>query len=658
MIIQTKIINDGGKVQPFVKLSGSKISQGVAFAQKGHILYYEVPEVKDIQVPEKAADIETEMNRFHEACQLIEQRRNNCPISKETKALEDFTPAYIDVTEDSVRKELANSNKSLEYVVKKLTLSYLKDIEALLDFMPHMRDNYGDAEDVGRALLESLGVNLFEDFLQENIKPGNRYVLITNHIAPNMCYLMSNTQISGIATEETSATGHSAVVIKALEIPLLTGINVQALKEVDSIFIHADDGYIKYNIIDPKMIEQLKELARNYELDKPKMIKILTEPSEFMDGTLFNLHTTVNIPQEISSNRVKLADGVGLIRTEKLFIDENFSPSFGRQIEVYESIIKMHPEATFRIFDVAEDKPLPFIKGKGRGTNIIRQNESVFTDQIAAMVHSGAKNILFPMISKDRDARFVLTKLFSKASDLLNSIHRLPEKVDFLANVNPHLMLETWDGLNNLPEILDELSQYANKKTTEDANKKTMEIQKKDISISLGWNDFSYDVCGEDRYIHDKSIVKFSLIKMLLIEESIKMVHDSGFNISICGAVNPPKDWAYLLYGMGIDKISISSDELAEVKNSLQERNIKKYEAFKIIISQQEEVVEFLKFIDEYSSEKTNKMDQLIEFMGTFRNGVSDDKNNEYQRLLQGASDAIERAFLDQTSFLSSSTYY
>ncbi|MDD5456604.1 MAG: aldolase/citrate lyase family protein [Candidatus Margulisbacteria bacterium] len=658
-----KIISTGITGKPHKstnKIHATAISPGLVFADKKDIFYYQVLSIQDIKLPEHLINadlgkrddkwVEKQIQLFCKAAAAIKEKANRCPtqIGHIKQTLSD--PGYIYITEERVRKKLEEERKSLPEVIKELTIDYLNEIKDLLEFQPYMKEGYYDAEALGLSLLEELGVNLFQNFMQLNLKKGQRPVLIVNRLSHDMCYLIQN-NISAVIAKENSGSGHPAIMVKAMGIPMITGVDIEDLKNVENVFVDANAGNVHYNL-EPKKVDMVLAEIEKFNIDKARSLHVMYKESKFLDGIPFQLAATINLMQELSYMQVTLADGIGLVRTEKILASIKQLPTFLQQKEIYRKIIDAFPEAMVRIFDVADDKPSEYIKGSGRGIDIIRQNEAFYINQLAAMISSGVKNILIPMVRDERDIRYIY-RIIKQAAKELDSENE-KEIFNKLESIKIHVMLETFKGTYNLKKIINELKQQM--AVLHNTRPDSAEVQKlmSETCISIGWNDFSNNVCSETRYVHDKKQAKFNFLKYLLIKDLFKLIKDEGLKTSICGEIQPLREAAYMLFGLGADKISVSSAEIVDLKEGMTLMNSQKFPEFFDLLQEMEPVKELLEFINlslGFVDGKSfiipgiteQKAEKLIEYLG--RKGVL--KKNRIQHISDEKLDSI-KTYLDE----------
>jgi phosphoenolpyruvate-protein phosphotransferase (PTS system enzyme I) len=303
---------------------------------------------------------------------------------------------------ERVKGHIRTKRKNAEHAVSEVYKEFESGFEKMLD--EYLKERARDIADIRRRLLDQLK-EVSPGFVckgQLHCRRGVGRVIVTEELSPNMIVNTDFTKVKGFVTEHGGSASHAAIIARALGIPAVSGIHgiMESVACGDEILVDGDSGTV---YLHPEAL-LLKELlppegphAAGAALQKtPKGMEVMANAS---------------IPEEIGVIREADADGIGLFRTEFLFIKAGRALTEEEQYAIYSGIAsKMEGRpVTFRLLDVGGDKPLPFLSMEPeanpylgwRGSRFLLGQPGLFATQIRALVRAAAHGkirILFPMV--------------------------------------------------------------------------------------------------------------------------------------------------------------------------------------------------------------------------------------------------------------------
>lgn len=514
---------------------------------------------KEMDIPVYKLDearIDSEKDRF--ATALVKTRQQLLSIRTDIanklgeKEAEIFD-AHLLVLEDEALiseslKELDESHYNIEYCFRKVFRRYL-DFFAQLDD-EFLRERAMDIKDVGRRVQR----NLVGDAGLNQAELTSSHILVVEDLTPSETANLDKTKILGIVTNAGGKTSHSAIMARSLGFPAVSGIGdiSDFVENEDIILIDGIDGFV---IIHPTEATLLR--YGKIELARKNIEKIFQESvhleSKTLDGQSFCLQANIDDISDIPAVLESGAEGVGLLRTENIFLRHNSFPDEDAQFEIYKTIleaIKPHP-VTIRTLDIGGDKKVndarfnfaeanPFL-GE-RGIRLCLNYPDVFKKQLRAILRASAfgnAQIMYPMISCEKEIELA-NAILKEAKDELRE-----ENQSFDENIKVGIMIEVPSAV-----LAADL------------------LAKKADFFSIGSNDLIQYLLAVDRLnnrvahlynpAHPAVIRAFSMI--------MEAAEKNDIPVSVCGEVAADPIYVPLLYGAGVRSLSSSPPCLPEKK--------------------------------------------------------------------------------------------
>lgn len=423
----------------------------------------------------------------------------------------------------------------------------IKQIEKKLLESPddYIRERAVDIEDVKHRVLR----NMINKKLISKIDPDS--IVIARNLTPADTILFSNRNLLGFATDLGGTNSHVALIARSLSLPAVVGMNdiSMNIKPEDYIII---DGYKGVVIKNPsqKTISKYENLIQRYSAFEKTLGEIEKVPTQTKDGKKIDLIVNLEFNKEIDYIITHAGCGVGLYRTEHMFLEDGEFPSEEVQYKQYKMIAeRLYPhEVVIRTFDIGGDKLLPDTQKEAnpflgwRGIRICLDKPDIFMDQLRAILRASQRRnirIMLPMISS-LDEIVKTKKLIAKAKAELKK-----KNISFDEKIQVGIMVE-------VPSVIFMADEYA---------------RQVDF-FSIGTNDLVQYILAVDR---DSTMVselyqKFHPSVLKAIKIAVDSSKRNKIRLSVCGEMAGDPIACLLLIGMGIDELSVETTTFLRIK--------------------------------------------------------------------------------------------
>ncbi len=562
------------------RLTGIGASEGVSI---GKVLLFIEEEMVIPEVKTADSTVESELTKLDEGLkksktQLIAIREKVKEKMGEDKAaifdghimlLEDED--LIMEVQDKIKGEGLPAAKALSDGIEE----YRAMISALED--PYLRERAADLQDIGKRWLKNiLGIKIKD---LSNLEPNT--VVVTYDLTPSDTAQLDLENCVGFITEIGGKTAHSAIMARSLELPAVVGVKgvLSEAKEGEAVVMDGEAGVLFLNPAED-IVKEYVEKKEKIKIEKEELKKLITEEAITPDGRKVDIWGNIGSPKDVDAVIEAGAAGVGLYRTEFLFMDSDHFPTEQEQYEAYRVVaekLKGKP-LTIRTMDIGGDKELPYLNLPKemnpflgyRAIRISLENKEMFKTQLRAILRAsqyGQIKIMYPMISSINEIR--------KANAILEECKKEldAEGKIYDANIKVGIMIET-------------------PSTAIIAYKFAKEVD----FFSIGTNDLTQYFLAVDRGNEMVSALYDSFNPAVLeaIQKVIDAAHDAGINVSMCGEFAGDRKATKLLLGMGLDSFSMSASSMLPVKKIVRSTNYVDAQKYRDIILQQntsEEVI-------------------------------------------------------------------
>ncbi|MGE4585474.1 MAG: phosphoenolpyruvate--protein phosphotransferase [Sphaerochaeta sp.] len=530
---------------------GIAASEGLA---KGKALVHHqasmVAEKQHILADGIAGELEKFRTALSTAKRTLEEH-NVRDITKESKEILEThlmmlqDPEYIQQIEAYISTNLVCAQWAVDSVTTDMVALLEKTEDALL------RERAVDFRDVSLYLIDAIkgkGSHRMEN-LDEDV------ILVADVLMPSELFAMDKTHVLGISLDGGGRASHVAILVRAFNIPtvLATGGASKTVKDGDEVIVDGTYGevFVRPDLMVSQMLDERFELWQQYEVELHQMADL---PSVTTDGHPVQLKANIQTSSEVDGIKALGACGIGLFRSEFLFMESLEHPSEQRQFEVYKQVVEsMAPNpVTIRTIDIGGDK---VVSGLGideknpilgwRAVRFCLSRKDIFTIQLRALLRAsvyGKLQIMFPMISGVEELNAVLHLLEHVKEECRT------EHIPFDPNVKVGTMIEV-PSAALCADIL----------------------AKKVDFFSIGTNDLIQYTIAVDRgnekiaYLYQP----FHPGVLRSIKMIVEMAHQNNIPVSLCGEMASDPLCSVLLAGLGMDELSMGSQSLLQVRKIL-----------------------------------------------------------------------------------------
>ena len=562
------------------RLTGIGASEGVAI---GKVLLFTEKEMVIPEVKDENSTIEAELTKLEDGLkksktQLIAIREKVKEKMGEDKAaifdghillLEDED--LIMEVEDKIKGEGLPAAKALHDGINE----YCEMISKLDD--PYLRERAADLQDIGKRWLKNLLGIRIKDL--SDLDPNT--VVVTYDLTPSDTAQLDLENCVGFLTEVGGKTAHSAIMARSLELPAVVGIKgvLNEVKEGETVIMDGEEGELFLDP-SPELIAEYVAKKEKLAAEKEELKKLISEEAVTTDGRKVDIWGNIGSPNDVDAVIASGATGIGLYRTEFLFMNSDHFPTEEEQYEAYKVVVqKMQGKpVTIRTMDIGGDKELPYLDLPKemnpflgyRAIRISLENKDMFKTQLKAILrasHYGQIKIMYPMISSVNEIRKA-NEILEECKNELDEIGQL-----FDRNIKVGIMVET-------------------PSTAIIAYKFAKEVD----FFSIGTNDLTQYFLAVDRGNEMVSALYNSFNPAVLeaIQKVIDAAHNAGISVSMCGEFAGDKKATKLLLGMGLDSFSMSASSTLQVKKIIRSSSYAEAQKYRDIILQQDTPAEVL----------------------------------------------------------------
>ena len=546
-------------------ISGILASPGVAFA-KALLLKEDPIVINNEQVAEE--NVEREVARFFEARSKSSQQLEAIKVmagktfGEEKEAIFE---GHIMLLEDEelesdivslIRDERFSAEKAIHHAIEQ----YASMMAELDD--PYLRERATDFRDIGTRLVKNaLGMEIVNlSTIDEEV------ILVAHDLTPSETAQINLNFVRGFVTDIGGRTSHTSIMARSLELPAIVGTNdiTARVKTGDFLVLDALHNQV---LINPEeaQVSKLRDAQAKFLAEKAELAKLRELPAETVDGHRVEVCANIGTIKDMDGAHRNGAEGVGLYRTEFLFMDRDALPSEEEQYHAYKEVADSMPDHPIivRTMDIGGDKELPYMKFPKemnpflgwRAVRIFFDRKDIMHTQLRAILRAsafGKLRIMFPMIISVEELRALKKEIAELKDELRSEGHAFDE------NIEVGVMIETPAAAIIARHLAKEADFFSI--GTNDLTQYTLAVDRGNEMISGLYNPLSPSVLN-------------------LIKQVIDASHAEGKWTGMCGELAGDDRASLLLLGMGLDEFSMSAISIPRVKQLVRSANFAEVKA-------------------------------------------------------------------------------
>ena len=549
-----------------LELQGIGVSRGIAIG-KAHILFHNQPDVREYLIP--AFEIEQEVDRMLNATkkarnQLMEIRKHipaNAPTDVasfiDTHILMLNDSSLTTVPSDMIRSRRCNAEWALQL-----------QRDALINVFNEMDDPYlrTRRDDVDHVVNRIHRILADEQVADHEIPDGRLkgHIIIAEDLTPADTVLMQHQGIAAFVTEHGGTTSHTTILARSLGIPAIVGIESvrRYIQDNELLVIDGELGTVIAGA-DEKTVNEYQQRLLKFKQHIASLSRYKSQITQTKDNKLIKLLANAELPDDIKMISNAGAEGIGLYRTEFLYMNRSTPPEEEEQLAAYRDVVEsIDAPVTIRTFDLGADKTVDGGRNIGQtttnpalGLRAIRlclSQPNMFRTQLRAILRAsafGKVKIMFPMISTQQELLQAQSQLKICKDELTR------EGLDFDPHIEIGVMIE-------IP-----------------ASAVCAEMFAKQVDfLSIGTNDLIQYTLAIDRiddqvnYLYDP--LHPAVLRLIYMTLQAGLKHN--INVSMCGEMAGDPRFTRLLLAMGLDTFSMHPNGILEIKQIINETDLGK----------------------------------------------------------------------------------
>jgi phosphotransferase system enzyme I (PtsI) len=540
-------------------LHGLGVSGGIAIGQ-AQLLSHATLEVAHLTLP--ARQLEKEVARFEKAvdrvrAELDELRGDLAESAAEMRAFIDVhalilqDPELVEEAKSLIRERGCNAEWALVQQMDAL----VKQFDAFDD--PYLRERKADVvQVVERVIKELMGRSGKIGRAAKGAKgvKEEEQIIVAHDLPPSDLISFKEHRFAAFVTDVGGATSHTAILARSMAIPAVVGLRGarEAIKDGELLIV---DGYRGVIIINPdeRVLEEYRLRKTQIELERSKLKRLKKAESLTLDDVRIELLANIELPDDVQAAKDNGADGIGLFRTEFLFLNRREVPSEDEQYEAYRKVVKgmAGKPVVIRTYDLGADKTFDQARSAinpalgRRGIRLSLSEPAMFGIQLRAILRAarfGPVRILIPMISNVQEVDATRAAIDRAREELRDRRVTYGEDIQL-------------GGMIEIPAAALALNMF---------------LKRLDF-VSIGTNDLTQYTLAIDRGDEEVADLYDSLhpAVLMLIAHTLAGGEKSGVPVSICGELAGNPKLTRLLLGMGLRHFSMHPSQILEVKQQI-----------------------------------------------------------------------------------------
>ena len=571
-------------------ISGIPASPGIVFGKA--LVLKEEKIVLDTQKI-KESQIDAEIARFYEGRSAAVEQLNSikdrayASLGEEKAAI--FEGHLMILEDEELEEEILDylrSNKVNAAVAANVIIDQQVAMLSEIDD-EYLKERAGDIRDIGNRLIKNiLGVHIV-DLGEIN----EEAILVVYDLTPSETAQLNLDKVLGFVTDIGGRTSHTSIMARSLELPAIVGTNnvTELVNTGDFLILDALNNAVYVNPSQDE-IQRLKTLQAKLAEEKAELAKLKDLPALTLDGHRVDVVANIGTIRDVEGAERNGAEGVGLYRTEFLFMDRDQLPTEEEQFIAYKEVVEaMNGNLVIlRTMDIGGDKELPYLNLPKemnpflgwRAIRIALDRREILNAQLRAVLRASAYGrlaVMFPMIISVEEIRELKSVIEELKVELRN------EGKDFDENIQIGVMVETPSAAVNAKFLAKEVDFFSI--GTNDLTQYTLAVDRGNELISHLYNPMSPSVLN-------------------LIKQVIDASHAEGKWTGMCGELAGDENATILLLGMGLDEFSMSAISVPRIKKLIRNVNYQDAKHLAEKALQQPTAAEIERLVDDFLAEK------------------------------------------------------
>jgi phosphoenolpyruvate-protein phosphotransferase (PTS system enzyme I) len=547
-------------------LHGLGVSGGIAIGHV-HLITSASLEVDHYQIP--AEFIAKEVKRFDKAVKQVRTELDalEAEVTSTTKGeasadmaafvtvhrmiLDD--PSFTEAPRDVIRSESCNAEWALKLQLDEI-LAHFAEVQD-----EYLRERRTDVRQVAERIVAALSGQVSE--VPEKVRErAEDTILVAHDLSPADVILFKDHQVAAFVTDVGGSTSHTAILARSLAIPAIVALHTarELVREDELIIVDGTQGVV---IVDPEetVLAEYRLKQHQWKLEQQKLSRIKTASAETLDGTVVELHANIELPSDLPAVKQSGATGIGLFRTEFLFMNRKDSPTEDEQFAAYRAVAEgmRGQPVVIRTLDIGADKTLEspdeVVSHSALGLRAIRYclaEPQLFNTQLRAILRAsryGDVRILIPMLVSTNELKQTIAALDIAKAQLKSEGKKFNDKIQV-------------GGMIEIPAAAIALPMFL----------KALDF------ISIGTNDLIQYTLAIDRtddavaHLYDPLHPAI----LLLVSSVIRQANAAGVPVTVCGEMAGDVELTRLLLGMGLRDFSMHPANILTVKQRVLMSNL------------------------------------------------------------------------------------
>ncbi|GAB2926726.1 phosphoenolpyruvate-protein phosphotransferase PtsI [Hafnia psychrotolerans] len=572
-------------------ISGILVSPGIAF---GKALLLKEDEIVINRKKISSEEVDQEVKRF-----LSGRAKASAQLETiKTKAGETFGEekeaifeGHIMLLEDEELEQeiialIKDDHASADAAAYSVIEGQAKALEELDD--EYLKERAADVRDIGKRLMR----NILNLAIIDLSSIQDEVILVATDLTPSETAQLNLNKVLGFITDLGGRTSHTSIMARSLELPAIVGTSdvTKQVKNGDYLILDAVNNKIYVNPT-ADIIDELKAVQNQYITEKDDLAKLKDLPAITLDGHQVEVCANIGTVRDVAGAERNGAEGVGLYRTEFLFMDRDSLPTEEEQFQAYKAVAEaMGSQAVIvRTMDIGGDKDLPYMnlpKEENpflgwRAIRICLDRKEILHDQLKGILRAsafGKLRIMFPMIISVEEVRELKAELEMLKAQLREKGQAFDETIEV------GVMVETPAAAVIAHHLAKEVDFFSI--GTNDLTQYTLAVDRGNELISHLYNPMSPSV-------------------LALIKQVIDASHAAGKWTGMCGELAGDERATLLLLGMGLDEFSMSSISIPRIKKIIRNTNFEDVKALADEALAQATAQELMNLVNKFIEEKT-----------------------------------------------------